>query len=208
MHFPGYGKRVLWTKKMLTSCVTFPDLERFVIFITASSPFTPATTVMTDVAKWQRLRTVPLGCISAWSRPTIALTAPPNEHTGTQPGCCPFLHLRPQLRQPMYIYLDDSLSPFLSCWRVLQTAGGLWCLKIHERESITKVVGLGWDVCFSNSASSSTMNCWTVRAGFLVQPSGSLQALWKCSLKGKIFIFHDQENVGQIGHKNIFFSLY
>ena len=73
-------KTVIPKETPLTFCITFPDFERFVIFAIASSPFIPGATVMTDVAKWQRLPTVPLWCISVWSRPMTALTAPPNEN--------------------------------------------------------------------------------------------------------------------------------
>lgn len=173
-------------EKMLTSCTTFPDFERFVIFTTVSSPLTPGATVMTHVAKWRRLPTVPLGCISAWSRPIIALTAPPNEQTATQLSKCPFIQEDNHNNQCTCIQLT---SPFRSCWRVLQTAGGLWCLKIHERESTTKVAGLWWDVCFISGVRSSTVNWSTVKGGWLVQPSGSVHASWKCSLKEQMLIF-------------------
>lgn len=44
---------------LLTSCITFPDFERFVVFATASSPFIPGATVMTEEAKWHTLPTIP-----------------------------------------------------------------------------------------------------------------------------------------------------
>lgn len=69
-------------KETPTSCRTFPDFKRFVIFATASSGFVPGVTVMTEVAKWPTLPTVPFWCMSAWSRPIMALTPPPIENTG------------------------------------------------------------------------------------------------------------------------------
>lgn len=63
-----------------TSWITFPDFKRFVIFATASFAFIPGATVMTEVAKWPTLPTVPCWCTSAWSSPITALTAPPNEN--------------------------------------------------------------------------------------------------------------------------------
>ena len=90
------------TKKysaLLTSCMTFPDFERFVIFATASSPFIPGPTVTTEVAKWQTLPTVPLWWMSPWSRPIIVLTAPPNENTENNHWKEVILHLT----APLYI---------------------------------------------------------------------------------------------------------
>lgn len=71
-----------------TSWTTFPDFNRFVILATASSAFVPGATVMTQVAKWPTLPTVPRWCMSVWSRPITALAAPPNENTeeDNEPG--------------------------------------------------------------------------------------------------------------------------
>lgn len=64
----------------LTSCTTFPDFERLVIFASPSSAFVLGATVMTEVAKRQTLPTMPLECMSSCSKPIIVLTAPPNDN--------------------------------------------------------------------------------------------------------------------------------
>lgn len=95
-----------------TSWITFPDLKRFVIFATASSALVPGATVMTEVAKWPTLPTVPCWCMSAWSRPITALAAPPNENTEEDNGTQKLLYSI-EIRNLIYLQCCLCYTPSL-----------------------------------------------------------------------------------------------
>lgn len=81
----------------------------------------------------------------------------------------------------VHVYCRDD-QPFLSFWSSWQMATVSWCLTTQDKESIMSTEALVCCFSWSSRVISVALKSFTVNMDCLVQPRGSVYALWKWNL--------------------------